>query len=625
MSKLTSLNFNTISNQSSVQANTSPLVLKEGQVIHGSITQLFPDQVAQVQVGANKLVAKLETPLKAGDSHYFQVTNTKGQLELKVVSGPVAQGTQSQQITQLLDSLNVPKSNEMKQAVAFMLKNDVPISKEQLIQMEAWLKAMPKTTSISTAMQAIGRMIEAKLPFTNQVFEALLNGSKATGMTTAVADLMTKLTQDASINVATKANITNQLQTIQQPLSQQVGANVLAQAVQQLMNPTASNDTKQAFLTMLKDASILPQTATTANWTQQLPSAQGSGNNYSALLSNLANANTQTATQALQTIQTAVSQDPSLTPQQKEQLTQQIQQVINTPKTVATINEMTSQLKQQFIQIQATQQQVAPSVVGHANLLPQDQLATLLKGTDMPANVLQQVAQIANQSEQPVIQVAHTQAEQQVQTNLDSKQVEIALKTIVKSLGLNYESLLASGKTSQLDEAAQSLKPQLMNLVNDSQVSSAVKDAAETLLSRINGSQLLSSENGHQHQIIMQVPLEFLGKQMDATLHWNGRMKENGKIDSDYARILFYLQMQSIDQTVIDMQVQNRIVSVTIFNENSGLMQLAEPLKQNLARGLEEKGYQLSGVFVKSFEQPVEKTVKKQLKDQAQGGVDIRI
>ncbi len=87
-------------------------------------------------------------------------------------------------------------------------------------------------------------------------------------------------------------------------------------------------------------------------------------------------------------------------------------------------------------------------------------------------------------------------------------------------------------------------------------------------MARMNGMQLLSGENGHQHQLIMQVPLDFFGKQMDATLQWNGRMKEDGKIDANFARVLFYLNMESLKETVIDMQVQNRIVTINVFNDN---------------------------------------------------------
>lgn len=61
-------------------------------------------------------------------------------------------------------------------------------------------------------------------------------------------------------------------------------------------------------------------------------------------------------------------------------------------------------------------------------------------------------------------------------------------------------------------------------------------------------------------------------------------MKDNGKIDADYARILFYLQLNSLQETVVDMQVQSRVVTVTVYNENDQLKELAEPLKTALKK-----------------------------------------
>lgn len=56
--------------------------------------------------------------------------------------------------------------------------------------------------------------------------------------------------------------------------------------------------------------------------------------------------------------------------------------------------------------------------------------------------------------------------------------------------------------------------------------------------------------------------------------------EKDGKIDSNYARILFYLNLEALKETVIDMQVQNRIVSIYVYNELEGLDVLAEPLKK---------------------------------------------
>ena len=143
------------------------------------------------------------------------------------------------------------------------------------------------------------------------------------------------------------------------------------------------------------------------------------------------------------------------------------------------------------------------------------------------------------------------------------------------------------------------------------------------LLARLNGMQLQSGDQGHQHQLVMQVPMQFLGKKTEATLQWNGRMKDDGKIDADYARILFYLNMESIEQTMIDMQVQNRIVTVNVFNDNDVLQMLAKPLSATLKDGLAKHDYQLSGVFVKKFD--VQVAQKKVKQEQPTTGVDFRI
>ncbi|KAA5557195.1 hypothetical protein F3G54_31670, partial [Pseudomonas aeruginosa] len=104
-------------------------VVKEGQVLHGTIQKLFPDQQAEIRVGDQKMMAKLETPLKAGDAHFFQVTSTSPELSLKVVSGPLTSQTTSQQALQLMNSMKLPDSKEMQQIVTQFLKNDTPMSR----------------------------------------------------------------------------------------------------------------------------------------------------------------------------------------------------------------------------------------------------------------------------------------------------------------------------------------------------------------------------------------------------------------------------------------------------------------------------------------------------------------
>ena len=82
MNRLTSTSFNPIQPQQQPLQTNQALTLREGQVFHGTIKQLYPDQMAEIQVGGHKLIAKLEVPLAAGDAHVFQVARTGTQTEL---------------------------------------------------------------------------------------------------------------------------------------------------------------------------------------------------------------------------------------------------------------------------------------------------------------------------------------------------------------------------------------------------------------------------------------------------------------------------------------------------------------------------------------------------------------
>lgn len=620
------MNFNTISSQQSVPQQSKPLVLREGQVFHGSIKQLFPNQVAEVQVGANKLVAKLETPLKAGDSHYFQVTNTNGQVELKVVTGPMTQASSTQQMNQLMESMNLPKSAEMRQVLNHFINNNIPVLKEQLLQAEAWMKSMPNDASKIVALQAMTRMIDLRMPFTNDVFQALMNGSKTAGMSDVLSTLMQRITRDTTVNNTVRTNIQNQIQAIQQPLAQQVGGTILATLLTTLLDNSSSMASKIHSLTLMKQVGLVNEQATLSNFIATASASSMSQANIGQLMTQLVNSMPTNVGQVIQNLKTYILQDQSLLPEQRTQLNEQLERFSQMPKTNESIAQFAKQLQNQLIKNHATNQMSNPSLSNDQGLMPKDQLLSLLKLDSTNHQPLTQLAQLAAASQSTFIQTTAANAEHTVQANIDSNQIQQAMKSVLRSLGLNYEANLSSSKTSQIDNVTQALKPQLMNLINDIQISLPVRESAELLLARINGMQLLSTDNGYQHQIVMQVPLDFLGKRMDATMHWNGRMKEDGKIDSDFARVLFYLQMSSIKETVIDMQVQNRIVSLTVFNHNTNLQPLASRLKDLLAVGLEEKGYQLSGVHLKTFEQQ-NNTVKKEKdsNDTPRSGVDIRI
>lgn len=635
--------FNAIQTNTSQQVTANqPLSLKQDQVFHGTIKQLYPNQMAEVQVGNQKLMAKLEVPLKLGDAHFFQVTATNPQTELKVVTEPMSQSmTAGQQISQLLETMSLPKSNEMQLILSHFMKAQLPLAKEQLIAAESWMKNLPAAVDKNNALHALQRMAELKMPFTDTVFQALTQGTKTDGMSANLANLAQLLANEPGGNEAVKSSLLRQIDQLAKPLNNETGGILLARATQNLMDNNLPVASKLLSLTVLKEAGILPQNATLQNWQSVNPQGNHQFMNQTQaaatpllkeagqMLQQLGQTSPEQIKPMLEQVKAWINNESLLSPTQKQQLQQLLARFEQIPTSKQAVEALVNQMRQQLTNTYSENVTSRLFMQNDQGLSAKDQLLTLLKpDANLPIadQLLRNLVKVTADSPRPVMQSALAQAEGQVQAAVDSRAMEQAIKTVLKGLGVSYEATLAN-KAGDIQTIAQQIKPQLLGLLQDAQTPFAMKDAAEMVMARLNGMQLTSGENGHQHQLVMQVPLNFFGKNMDATLQWNGRMKEDGKIDANFARILFYLNMETLQQTVIDMQVQNRVVTINIYNDMPNLESLATSLKGTLKTGLLEKDYTLSGLFIKPFGDQAGKTVTKLSNQQEdeQGGVDIRV
>jgi hypothetical protein len=190
-----------------------------------------------------------------------------------------------------------------------------------------------------------------------------------------------------------------------------------------------------------------------------------------------------------------------------------------------------------------------------------------------------------------IANLAGNQTIDEIPSGSDMKQM---LKNLVQSLGLEYENnlqLLPKEMKNSI-ESLQSLKPLLLGAMNE--LGTSGKEV-EPILNRLTGMQLISQDpGGPLQQMVLQLPFTFGNKQSDITLQWNGRKTSKGQIDPDYCRILFYLDLQSINQTVIDMQVQNKIIHVSIINDEKEISPIISALTPSLKENLERIGYKLS-------------------------------
>ena len=125
----------------------------------------------------------------------------------------------------------------------------------------------------------------------------------------------------------------------------------------------------------------------------------------------------------------------------------------------------------------------------------------------------------------------------------------------------------------------------------------AIYEKAEFLLQRMTGQQLLATDHfGPLHQVAVQIPLNLGGFLTDLTMQWEGRKLENGQIDPEHCRILFYLQLEQLHETIVDVQIQKRFVTLQVYNERTAPQYLIDHLVPILKEKLAKLDYQLTGV-----------------------------
>lgn len=626
-------------------------------MFHGQIKQLFPGQMAEVQIGGQKLMAKLEVPMKAGDAYYFQVKSVTPELQIKVVSGPLqATEGQARQMSNLMDSMQLPKSPEMVAVLNHFLKERLPVSKEILLNAVDLLKTVQPSLR-HEALVAIQKLVELKLPLNEINFNSLLGVEKKDGLHAVLHALRNALVTDTGIQTQTKERILAALGDAGRITATAAERALFSGAMLKLLDETVPREERFQILQLLKSSGVMASNTTLANLQSVL---------HSALIDSAAGNTNQTTSGMLsggQPMESRTIHSPGQIQTPSSLLVEAWKSVLKADFSLSSsgVDALLGQFKEMVKNTAVLQQPFRSQLTGLVEDLASkppvemrnspigEQVSKMLlrmtldenralpfnanvPSTHMKALLQENVAvklsdlfRAMEQSPLPFTKELVQGAQAAVEQAVDGKVMRDVMQRLFKSLGFNYEAGLLNGN-QDIAKKMDMLKPQLVALLHDSAVSPALRDAAETMIARMNGSILQSSDSGMNQQIVMQLPLEFLGKRIDATIQWSGRKKEDGKIDADFARILFYLELESIDKTVVDMQVQNRVVAITVFNENHQLREIGALLQMKLREGLESVDYRLSGVTFKPFEEEGKREAKRQNEMMSeQGGVDFRI
>ncbi|ETT45972.1 MULTISPECIES: flagellar hook-length control protein FliK [Paenibacillus] len=148
------------------------------------------------------------------------------------------------------------------------------------------------------------------------------------------------------------------------------------------------------------------------------------------------------------------------------------------------------------------------------------------------------------------------------------------------------------------EQAADTLKGVLLQLMSSSEVPPAVKDAASGLVQQLTGQQLLlnTDRTAPFAQVTLFLPLQGPDGQETASVHIQSRRGRKGELDAANCRLWFDLDMKQLGQTLVDVQVVDRIVSLKLHNDHPWVLELLETRREDIKTAVESIGYQLSGL-----------------------------
>jgi len=629
------------------QTTQNTMDLKTGQMIYGKVLKIHSNQTVEISIGQNKVTAVLNAPIALGERYWFQVQTNDEQTMLKVLSNNGSNQNMKEMSIQLLQHFSLPHTKESLSLAHFLVKNQIPFMKEQFIQSLQWLNNSGNQTK---NMSLLKMMNDFSLPFSEHVFRSLAsfdNGISLQKLFNGLNSLLAVPKSETEVSV--KALLSQFMATDAEKLGERGLQKLVARWL------TSEGAQKANASSVLQNVGFLPKNENA--FLQQALKQLGDDNIV------VQNQFVKTVISSLNQLQTPTA------------LTnfEQLSRIIHAPQNVAGDHILWNQLQKAVehmsvtvaeasrnnvagksavneLALQTVYQQLAKTAIAYASSENRQDHVLLFRFMQLLYHAGQQEgsyerirANMANAlmlaaEGKPLTHLSvtderliHKLLQTEINELLTPKTAIIAneIKQIIRQFGLGLENYLANfDKGTAIKEAELlTLKPLLMQLVNETQILS-VKEQAEQLIYKITAQQILSQSSGPIQHFIAQIPLSFQGHYTESTMQWSGRKDADGNIDPAFCRVLFYLQLENIRETIVDMVVQNRVLKITIINENfKEIKESAMPLVAQVKANLAQIGYQVSGFsFIAPYGPKNTAKSKNEVYDKAPySGVDIKI
>lgn len=209
---------------------------------------------------------------------------------------------------------------------------------------------------------------------------------------------------------------------------------------------------------------------------------------------------------------------------------------------------------------------------------------TSLRNITLPTSAQQKLMDVIQQMQQPL--TIHTK-------NEALQFIRHALSLLDLDFEKGLSDLMRQGQPFS-EGKMERLKPLLMNYLQ--QVETPEEKAAITqLLSRMTSFQLLSREEGNLHHVFLPLPIKMHEEAKEWYVHLSSKKKDE-MLDPDYCRVVFMLDMPVFSSVMVDVFIQQKVVSISLQHSYKGMEELLERSSPLLRKSLTAKGFTLSAI-----------------------------
>ncbi|WP_182199142.1 hypothetical protein [Paraliobacillus salinarum] len=595
MSIYSSLGLPSTRTSSMHETQTKSPPLKVGQILTGKVKEIYPNQKALIQLGDRQVVAQLKTALNLNDNYWFQVQSTDQLVHLKVLLDQPGKQSLEQQAANLLKQLQLPLTKENIQFVQKLIQSNIPFNPNSLSEA---LSLTQGDTKDSRAF--LLNMMAKQLPITSTIYQSLMHAENNT-----LQQQLNHVYQQLQTNSQGAVDYKTLLSRLEGMFFEMNSNNEKIPVLQTIKQQLNQKD--QVMLQVMKHAGLVSNQ-------QTMTQIEGINNQLQSVVAQHGES------YVSKTLGELFSKQLGLTDQQLSQFQKLVKALVSTNQTNESMVKANQQL-QAFLDNHHLSARLT-------SLFPENQRTDFSNWRMSPTQ----------DNTASILTMLRSIADQQLPNQMMNKLLE--LLTVTKDTGLNtkdqfllqmkhflnFSGILDENQILKNDATELRQNFSLKQLLVQAMQTSITTGDLEKLVHTLNGIQISSvQEDGAFIQASIQLP-GFFGTDKNIIINMDSKKNQKNQIDPNYCHIVFYLSLEKIGDTCIDMSIINRKINMTIYNEYEEIIPLLNQLEPTLQKGLESKEYQLLSIKFKPMSEEVEQQLLETKHYQVSSvGVDFRV